>query len=277
MGPTIAFLPGAWLTPPFYAPFLDALTTTTALPTTPLPYPSLDPAHPATADCQTDTAAIRTQLRTLIESAGREVILVMHSYAGMPGAAAAATAHGLSRSARQRAGQPGGVVGMIFIAAFLVPEGVSCAGLQGGRLPGWILLDTGEKPAPQLNYPDDPIGNFLRPEENEDDEDDEAALSRDDLETFLRPHATRAFTSPQPAPAWADADADATGVAFIVTARDRAVPKEAQYAMMAATGREFAVREMDCGHCAPFVGEQRIGETVRLVGELVRGFVSASL
>ncbi|PYI15178.1 hypothetical protein BO99DRAFT_406114 [Aspergillus violaceofuscus CBS 115571] len=271
MPPTIAFLPGAWLTPTFYAPFLHTLTTTTALPTTHIPYPSLDPAHPATADCQTDTAAIRTQLRTLIESDGREVILVMHSYAGMPGAAAAA-AHGLSRSARQRAGQPGGVVGMIFIAAFLVPEGVSCAGLQGGRLPGWILLDT---PAPQLNYPDDPIGNFL-PAEGHDD--DEAALSGDDLETFLRPHATRAFTSPQPAPAWADADADAdaTGLAFIVTARDRAVPKEAQYAMMAATGREFAVREMDCGHCAPFVGEKRIGETVRLVGELVRGFLSGS-
>ncbi|PYH80657.1 hypothetical protein BO82DRAFT_355379 [Aspergillus uvarum CBS 121591] len=266
MPPTIAFLPGAWLTPTFYTPFLHTLTTTTALPTTHIPYPSLDPDNPGTADCHTDTAAIRAHLQTLIESEGREVILVMHSYAGMPGAAAA---HGLSQSARQRAGQPGGVVGMIFLAAFLVPEGVSCAGLQGGRLPGWILLDT---PAPQLNYPDDPIGNFLP--EGEGEGDDEAALSGGDLETFLRPHATRAFTSPQPAPAWAEADAGF--LAFIVTAADRAIPREAQYAMMAATGREFAVREMECGHCAPFIGAHRIGETVRLVGELVRAFLSGS-
>ncbi|OJK03055.1 hypothetical protein ASPACDRAFT_1853617 [Aspergillus aculeatus ATCC 16872] len=257
MAPIIAFIPGAWLTPAFYQPFLSTLTETTTLPTEHIPYPSLDPNpdDPATAaDVQTDTTAIRTRLRTLIESQGREVILVMHSYAGMPGAAAAS---GLSKAARHRAGKPGGVVGMIFVAAFLVPEGVSCAGLQGGALPRWILLDT---PAPLLNYPDDPVGNFLP----------EARGEVAGLETYLRPHATRAFTSPQPAPAWAEAVGP--GLAFVVTARDRAVPREAQDAMMAATGREWVVREIECSHCAPFVGEERIAETVRVVAELIRGF-----
>ncbi|RAH44003.1 alpha/beta hydrolase [Aspergillus brunneoviolaceus CBS 621.78] len=272
MSPIIAFIPGAWLTPAFYEPFLSTLTETTALPVEHIPYPSLDPnpnpkpgdpaTAAATADVQTDTTAIRTRLLTLIESQAREVILIMHSYAGMPGAAAAS---GLSKAARHRAGKPGGVVGMIFVAAFLVPEGVSCAGLQGGALPPWILLDT---PAPQLNYPDDPVGNFL-PEAR-------GILPEAALETYLRPHATRAFTSPQPAPAWAEVEAETqtqtTGLAFVVTAADRAVPREAQYAMMAATGREWVVREIECGHCAPFVGEERIAETVRVVAELVRGF-----
>ena len=62
----------------------------------------------------------------------------MHSYAGIPGAAAAT---GLARSQRVKEGKLGGIIGLVFIAAFLVPEGMSCSGLQGGNLPSWILLD----------------------------------------------------------------------------------------------------------------------------------------
>jgi hypothetical protein len=134
---TIVFVPGAWITPAFYQPFLETLTKA-GYPVRSAGYPSLDPVDPTSADCKADSDTIASVIRPIVEDEGRDVLLVMHSYAGMPGPAAA---KGLSKTERMQQGKSGGIVGMVFIAAFLVPEGLSCAGLQGGRLPPWILLD----------------------------------------------------------------------------------------------------------------------------------------
>ena len=46
-------------------------------------------------------------------------MLVMHSYSGGPGAMAAS---GLSIAERHEAGRKGGIIGLVFIAAFLAGE-----------------------------------------------------------------------------------------------------------------------------------------------------------
>ncbi|KAL2857182.1 alpha/beta-hydrolase [Aspergillus pseudoustus] len=250
---TIVLVPGAWLTPAFYEPFLSAVREA-GHPVHCAEYPSLDPADPTTADCTADTKVLTQTLRTLVEDEGRDLLLVLHSYAGMPGAAAAT---GLSKSERVRQDKRGGVVGMVFIAAFIVSEGISCSGLQGGDLPGWILLD---KPQPHLNVPHDPKTNFAG--------DIDARLLVE-LNSYIKPHSTVAFNSPQPAPAWAD-DAFAGRLAAIVTGADLAVPKVAQYGMLAATQKNWIIREIDCSHCAPFIS--RIYESVNLVLGLLREF-----
>ncbi|KAL4925054.1 alpha/beta hydrolase [Aspergillus undulatus] len=252
---TVVLIPGAWLTPAFYEPFLSTITTA-GNPALCAAYPSFDPADTATTDCKADTDALSQILRPLVENEGRDILLVMHSYAGMPGAAAA---KGLSKTERQTQGKPGGIVGMVFVAAFIVPEGVSCSGLQGGNLPPWILLD---KPLPNLNVPEDPIANFA------------ADVNKDllkDFDTYLKPHSSLAFHSPQPAPAWAD-DAYVGRLAAIVTTTDQAVPKDAQHAMVAATQKKWIVSEIDSSHCAPFIS--RIDESVKLVLGLLRQFES---
>ncbi|KAJ0419320.1 Alpha/beta hydrolase fold-1 [Aspergillus carlsbadensis] len=250
---TIVLVPGAWLTPSFYEPFLNAISETRH-PVHCAEYPSLDPADPTTADCKSDADVIAQTLHHLIEDEGRDILLVLHSYAGMPGAAAA---RGLSKSERVRQGKSGGVVGMVFIAAFIVPEGVSCSGLQGGNLPSWILLD---KPLPNLNVPSDPTANFAADVNSE---------LLGNLDAHVKPHSTLAFNSPQPAPAWADEAYDGRR-AFIVTTADQAVPREAQYGMISATEKSWIIKEMDCSHCAPFLS--RIGECVEsvlgLLGEI---------
>jgi hypothetical protein len=134
---TILFVPGAWLTPLFYQPFLQALTGA-GYDVRYGGYPSLDPKEPSGIDCQADTDAIGAILRPLVEDEGKDVLLFMHSYAGMPGAAAAT---GLAKSQRTQEGKAGGVVGLLFLGAFVVAEGSSCAGLMGGNLPPWILID----------------------------------------------------------------------------------------------------------------------------------------
>ena len=133
--PTIVFLPGAWLPETTYASFLQALEQA-GYPVLYISYPSCDSAS---ADCQQDATYIRDQaIKPLIEDQGKDIVLLMHSYASMPGASAA---RGFSKTDRQQNGQAGGILALICISAFLVPEGLSCAALQGGELPDWILLD----------------------------------------------------------------------------------------------------------------------------------------
>ncbi|KAJ5740334.1 hypothetical protein N7493_000206 [Penicillium malachiteum] len=246
---TILLVPGAWITAAAYEPFTQALKAE-GHDIRYASYPSLDPPSLSIQDCQADTEAIAAVLRPLVEE-GRDVLLVLHSYAGMPGAAAAV---GLSRSQRAKEGKCGGVFGLVFIGAFVVPEGLSCAGLQGGNLPPWILLD---QPSPHLNIASDPVRNF-----GADMDPDSVKL----LMAELRPHATLAFTSSQPHPAWADKEFEGRS-AFIVTANDVAVPKEAQFGMMAATQKTWIVKEIEAGHCSPFFTKKQ--ETVALIQEII--------
>ncbi|KAK4869228.1 hypothetical protein LT330_006228 [Penicillium expansum] len=251
---TILIVPGAWIAPAFYRPFIQALTVA-GYDVHFAGYPSFNPEDPSATTCQTDADAITVPLKSLVEDEGKDVLVFMYSYGGMPGAAAAT---GLAKSQRAQEGKPGGVIGLLFLASFIVPEGLSCAGLQGGNLPPWILVD---QPSANLNIVDDLIHNFAA--------DVDPALVQS-LTAEVKPHSTLSFTSPQPHPAWAD-EAFQGRLAFIVTTEDRAVPKEAQFGMMAATQKTWIVKELASSHCAPFLN--RIEETVGLTREIIDQFL----
>ncbi|KAI2709286.1 hypothetical protein CBS147332_6345 [Penicillium roqueforti] len=251
---TILFVPGAWTARTFYEPFLQALTVA-GYDVHYAGYPSVDSSDPLVTDCQADTDAITTILQSLVEDQGKDVVLFLYSYGGMPGSAAAT---GLAKAQRAQEGKAGGVIGLLFLGAFIVPEGISCAGAQGGILPPWVLHD---QPSANLAVVDDPIKIFAA--------DVDAVLAQS-LIAGLRPHATLAFNSPQPHPAWAD-EAFRGRLAFIVTTEDRPVPKEAQFGMMASTQQEWIVRELVSSHCAPFLN--RIDETVELTREIIGQFL----
>lgn len=67
--------------------------------------------------------------------AGKEVVVVMHSYGGVVGTEAL---HGLGLENRKTAGNAGGVKRMIFLTAFIPQLGQSLAGIFGGKLPPFI-------------------------------------------------------------------------------------------------------------------------------------------
>ena len=156
MKPTVVLVPGAWLVPEFYKPFLEAVQAV-GFSTRTAELPSLNPADPTAVDCMADAASIRRLVCSLVEDECRDVVLVMHSYASMPGGAAAT---GLSKSERVKQGQKGGVLGLVCMGAFLVPEGVSCAGTQGGNLPSWILLDQVCSQFDDSDYPGSNLRNI---------------------------------------------------------------------------------------------------------------------
>ncbi|KAG0154637.1 hypothetical protein PDIDSM_205 [Penicillium digitatum] len=247
---TILIVPGAWIAPAFYRPFIQALEVA-GYDVHFAGYPSFNSEEPYANNCQADADAVTAPLKSLVEGEGKDVLVFMYSYGGMPGAAAAT---GLAKSQRAQEGKAGGIIGLLFLAAFVVPEGISCAGIQGGNLPPWILTD---QPRVNLNIADDAINRFAA------DVNPKLAQS---LIAEVKPHSTMSFTSPQPHPVGAD-KAFQGRLAFIVTTEDRAVLKEAQYGMMAATQKKWIVKELASSHCAPFL--DRIDETVGLTREII--------
>jgi hypothetical protein len=70
-----------------------------------------------------------------VVSAGKEVVLVMHSYGGIIGSEAV---NGLEKAGRK---EKGGVVHALLIAAFLVSKGSSLLGIFDNQLPPYLRVN----------------------------------------------------------------------------------------------------------------------------------------
>lgn len=133
--PTVVVIPGAWHSPWHYERIL-ALFVKANYPVSCLRLPSVGAADPASIMISTDIAFIREKLILPLIEEGKEVVLVMHSYGGAPGAAAA---KGLSKIEVGADGKAGGIVGLIFLCAALADEGDSLLSQRGGQHDQWIV------------------------------------------------------------------------------------------------------------------------------------------
>lgn len=116
--PTFLIVPGAWHQPLHYTTLVASLigngydTTVVDLPTS--------SKGPPFAPYEADAAAV-TALLTFEVNTGKDVTMVMHSYGGVCGSAAM---QGLTKAARTAAGKKGGVIGLVYMAAFAFDTGV---------------------------------------------------------------------------------------------------------------------------------------------------------
>ena len=81
-----------------------------------------------------DIAFVRQKLLMPLIDRGDDIVVVMHSFGGLPGSAAI---EGLGKDERQKQGQKGGVMGLVYLAALLVPEGKNNAGFWEEMVPGY--------------------------------------------------------------------------------------------------------------------------------------------
>ena len=82
-----------------------------------------------------DVTALRTQLLIpLIKQQGKDVVLYLHSYAGIPGSTAI---EGFSKAQRAAKGQKGGIIGLIYQSAFTPTEGRTLIQMIGGAYAPW--------------------------------------------------------------------------------------------------------------------------------------------
>ena len=127
--PTIALVPGAWHSPAHFSELI-ALLKAAGYDTVTEKNPSCDSDEPGAQTVATDTDAVRNNVFLPHINAGKDVVLLIHSYGGFPGAAAAT---GLSKSELSAAGKQGGLIGLIYIAAFIAHEGDSLLGIVPGN------------------------------------------------------------------------------------------------------------------------------------------------
>ena len=136
--PTVVLVPGAWHSPEHYFRLVD-LFEQAGYDTISHRNPSCNSLNPNAESAANDAAFIRNQVLMPLLDAGKTVILAMHSYGGIPGAAAA---KGLSETERIAARRPGGIVGLIFISAVLAHDGQSLLSiLPGQKFDPWVIQE----------------------------------------------------------------------------------------------------------------------------------------
>jgi hypothetical protein len=136
--PTIALIAGAWQNPDNYEPLREALAK--------LGYDSVCRSPPSTClphgdtDLETDIAFVQEEiLRPLVDD-GKDVIVLLHSFAGVYGGGAL---KGFSKAEYSQQGKTGGIIAVVYIAGPCVPSGISTLQLLGigDDLVPWVTLD----------------------------------------------------------------------------------------------------------------------------------------
>jgi hypothetical protein len=131
--PIFVFVPGAWHTADTFDGIRE-LMSQRGFDTEAVPTPSVG-AIPPNKGLHADIEFTKDFCRDLADK-GRQIVLVAHSYGGMVGAGAV---EGLGYSQRSKAGLPGGVIMVVFMAAFATPKGQSLHDMLGGNWLPWML------------------------------------------------------------------------------------------------------------------------------------------
>lgn len=132
----IFIVPGTWHPASAYEPFASKLRRA-GYAAEIASLPTFNPKVVDT-DCATDTEALRRLLSNLVQAEGRDVVVFAHSYGGMP---AGGAAYGLGKSSRARRSEKGGVIGLVYMSAFIIAEGISLSESMGGHSPSYISPD----------------------------------------------------------------------------------------------------------------------------------------
>ncbi|KAL9042702.1 MAG: hypothetical protein Q9180_000404 [Flavoplaca navasiana] len=235
--PILAIIPAAWHSPIHYSSYIDQLRSR-GYTSVSERLPSCDSPNPKAQSVSTDAAFIRQRLLRPAIEAGKEIVVIMHSYSGGPGSVAA---KGLSVDDRRAEGKEGGVIGLIYISAFVAQQGQTLVSGSGGRLAPWVV----EHPNGQMS-----VVNAAHIFYN----DVPPALAELAISNLRDQARSTAFT-PCGAPAWAD-PFYANRLAYARTSLDNAIPVEAQDAMLQASGVRWEIQTFRTGH-APFLSQPR--------------------
>ncbi|KAF2867792.1 Alpha/beta hydrolase fold-1 [Massariosphaeria phaeospora] len=243
--PTVVLVPGAWHSPIHYAPLTQLLeaanhTVVTAR------LPSVGSSTPKDQSVANDASFIENKLLRPLMEQGKDVLLLMHSYGGCPGAVAA---KGHSKKERMDAGQKGGIVGLVFLCAFLAGEGDSLK----SKLPNqehfpWVMENSQTS---QLSV-SDPGTVFYN---------DVPSAAAATAISHLALHAEPALSSPSGPPAWLDAAYDGKR-AYLQTQSDNTIPFVAQDAMVKYSGVQWDVEVWETGHSPFLVRPEALAEWV---------------
>ena len=132
--PTVLIVPGGWHVPIHYDP-LTKILSSHGFPAVALLLPT---AGASDKDLYDDIAYISSQFQELVEEGGKEVIVVVHSYGGIPGPSAARP---FVRKERAQQGKEGGVIGVLYISSWAMPAGKTTMEAVADMNIDWMKID----------------------------------------------------------------------------------------------------------------------------------------
>lgn len=132
--PTILFVPGAWHGPDGFDAVRASLSSRN-FPTVALALPSIG-AEPPSKGLMDDTVFVQSEIKKLVNQ-GKRIVVVTHSYGGMVGAGAV---KGLEYAERRKQGKHGGVIMLVYMAAFVASRGDSLLKMLGGNYLPWMKV-----------------------------------------------------------------------------------------------------------------------------------------
>ncbi|KAK5991219.1 Alpha/beta hydrolase nvfD-like protein [Cladobotryum mycophilum] len=252
--PTFVLIPGAWHTPDHFDVFIQRLNKA-GYPTRCEKLPSVDSHEPRKQSVTVDIEFVIKNILLPELEQGKDLIILAHSYGGW---VAGAAPKGLSKEERSAAGLPGGVIGIIFMTAFVGGEGGCITGLvPDKKLMPWNLVDfdtyqmsIGEPGPEQIFYHNVTDKSLV-----------ESAIRG------LKPHSYRSFDTPSPQPAWPDKGFDGRR-AYVFCHEDRAIPVEHQKVMVEVSGKEFRTFDLEDADHSPFLSKTE--EMLEIVDGLAR-------
>lgn len=241
--PSLVFIPGAWHSASHFSPFISRFTKlgyhciSTSLPSTgaSVPVTSFEP----------DVEIIRKTILVELDR-GQNVVLVTHSYAGVPGASAL---RGLSAKDRTAAGFPTSVVALAMICAFIVSAGASLLDLRGDQeTPSWHLYD-----GDLLNFgPPGPEALLYH---------DVPSAQASHWASLLRPWSWKVILSKNLYSAWEDIP-----TSYLLCTLDKMILPSLQELMVRGvldSGTQIRVEEVESSHSPFYSMPERAAEFIR--------------
>jgi pimeloyl-ACP methyl ester carboxylesterase len=174
---------------------------------------------------------------------GHDIVIILHSYGGIPGTQAVA---GLSKTSRLAEGKKGGVIALVYLCAFLLQKGESLVSFEGGLNPSYTVIDDHVLPPPlEFCYSDLPA--------------EEAAA----WYAMLKHMSLKAWQSELSCEAYRDVRST-----YLICEADEAIPVKQQERMIKAVGEadgEDVVRVERCGsgHSPMLKCPERVVEVIR--------------
>jgi len=187
-----------------------------------LPSVGADPPHETITE---EVSAIRDATMKPM-SEGKDVVLVVHSWAGVPGSEAM---KGLGKAAREREGLKGGVVRLVYLTAVVLDVGLHGQSVTGGEPFPWMRLE-----ADKRVYVKDPEVTFFSGLD--------AGIQKSMIEK-LESHSWGPFITKTTYAAYRDIPST-----YLICENDNVIPVFAQEMMVKTPGSLFKVERCAAGH-----------------------------
>jgi pimeloyl-ACP methyl ester carboxylesterase len=174
---------------------------------------------------------------------GHDIVIILHSYGGIPGTQAVA---GLSKASRLAEGKKGGVIALVYLCAFLLQKGESLVSFEGGLNPSYTVIDDHVLPPPlEFCYSNLPA--------------EEAAA----WYAMLKPMSLKAWQSELSYEAYRDVRST-----YLICEADEAIPVKQQERMIRAVGEADGedvvwVERCGSGHSPMLKCPVRVVEVIR--------------